>query len=364
MKKIDYYILREFSIIFLFVSIFFVLVSFIVDIFENLNRFIDNEVTNDILIDYYIASLPEMISVTIPVTCLVASVFTYGMMVQRKEWLVFKSSGLSLYRLALPILFVGLFMSIGSFYFENNIVIKNNKIKNEIKDNHLKKNRNKAKDKSIYENVYLQKNQNYLIAVEEYNDINQTIVNLNFIELSDGKMIRRIDSKKSTWKPLEEKWKIRDYSIREFDNSGSEKMIATSKQDSLLNLNFTPEDINQTGNSSEEISYNQLKNQIVTLKNNGVNTVKWEVDLHYKIAYSFISLIIIFCGIPLSVFRSNTTLAFGGGLSLATIFAYIVLLKFGQSLGYAGSLSPFLAAWFSNIIFIIIGTWLMLNARK
>ena len=84
----------------------------------------------------------------------------------------------------------------------------------------------------------------------------------------------------------------------------------------------------------------------------------------YKIAYSFISLIIIFCGIPLSVFRSNTTLAFGGGLSLATIFAYIVLLKFGQSLGYAGSLSPFLAAWFSNIIFIIIGTWLMLNARK
>ena len=364
MKKIDYYILREFSIIFLFVSIFFVLVSFIVDIFENLNRFIDNEVTNDILIDYYVASLPEMISVTIPVTCLVASVFTYGMMVQRKEWLVFKSSGLSLYRLALPILFVGLFMSIGSFYFENNIVIKNNKIKKEIKDNHLKKNRNKAKDKSIYENVYLQKNQNYLIAVEEYNDINQTIVNLNFIELSDGKMIRRIDSKKSTWKPLEEKWKIRDYSIREFDNSGSEKMIATSKQDSLLNLNFTPEDINQTGNSSEEISYNQLKNQIVTLKNNGVNTVKWEVDLHYKIAYSFISLIIIFCGIPLSVFRSNTTLAFGGGLSLATIFAYIVLLKFGQSLGYAGSLSPFLAAWFSNIIFIIIGTWLMLNARK
>ena len=364
MKKIDYYILREFSIIFLFVSIFFVLVSFIVDIFENLNRFIDNEVTNDILIDYYIASLPEMISVTIPVTCLVASVFTYGMMVQRKEWLVFKSSGLSLYRLALPILFVGLFMSIGSFYFENNIVIKNNKIKNEIKDNHLKKNRNKAKDKSIYENVYLQKNQNYLIAVEEYNDINQTIVNLNFIELSDGKMIRRIDSKKSTWKPLEEKWKIRDYSIREFDNSGSEKMIATSKQDSLLNLNFTPEDINQTGNSSEEISYNQLKNQIITLKNNGVNTVKWEVDLHYKIAYSFISLIIIFCGIPLSVFRSNTTLAFGGGLSLATIFAYIVLLKFGQALGYAGSLSPFLAAWFSNIIFIIIGTWLMLNARK
>ena len=364
MKKIDYYILREFSIIFLFVSVFFVLVSFIVDIFENLNKFIDNEVTNDILIDYYVASLAEMLSVTIPVTCLVASVFTYGMMVQRKEWLVLKSSGLSLYRLALPILFVGLFMSIGSFFFENNIVIKNNKIKNELREKYISKNRNKGGDKSIYENVYFQKNQDYLIAIEKYNETNQTIVNLNFIELNDGKMRRRIDSKKSIWEPVEEKWKVRDYSIREFDNSGSERMIVTSKQDSLLNLNFTPEDINQIGSSSEEVSYNQLKSQIVTLKSNGVNTVKWEVDLHYKIAYSFISLIIIFCGIPLSVFRSNTTLAFGGGLSLATIFVYIVLLKFGQSLGYAGALSPFLAAWFSNIIFIILGTWLMLNARK
>ena len=196
-----------------------------------------------------------------------------------------------------------------------------------------------------------------LMKCRENKKLSFLSIKLNFHE-------KRIDSKKSIWEPVKEKWTVRDYSIREFDDSGSEKMIATSKQDSLLNLNFTPEDINQIGSSSEEVSYNQLKNQIVTLKNNGVNTLRWEVDLHYKIAYSFISLIIIFCGIPLSVFRSNTTLAFGGGLSLATIFAYIVLLKFGQSLGYAGALSPFLAAWFSNIIFIILGTWLMLNARK
>ena len=63
-------------------------------------------------------------------------------------------------------------------------------------------------------------------------------------------------------------------------------------------------------------------------------------------------------------FRSNTTLAFGGGLSLATIFAYVIILKFGQSLGYAGVLSPFLGAWLSNIIFISLGLYLMINARK
>ena len=145
MKKIDLYILREFLTTFVIVSIFFTLISLIVDVFENLNRFIDNDVSANILIDYYMASLPSMISVTIPVSCLVSSVFTYGMMIQRKEWLVFKSSGLSLYRLSTPVLLLGLLLSIGSFYFDNTIVIDNNKIKNEIKSTYMSKNKSRKK---------------------------------------------------------------------------------------------------------------------------------------------------------------------------------------------------------------------------
>ena len=156
MKKIDLYILREFLTTFVIVSIFFTLISLIVDVFENLNRFIDNNVSANILIDYYKALLPSMISVTIPVSCLVSSVFTYGMMIQRKEWLVFKSSGLSLYRLSTPVLLLGLLLSIGSFYFDNTIVIDNNKIKNEIKSIYMSKNKSKTKSKKVFENVYFQ----------------------------------------------------------------------------------------------------------------------------------------------------------------------------------------------------------------
>ena len=143
MKKIDYYILREFLTTFIIVSIFFTLISLIVDVFENLNRFIDNQVSYNILLDYYRTSLPSMISVTIPVSCLVYSVFTYGMMIQRKEWLVLKSSGLSLYRLSIPVLLFGFLLSVGSFYFDNSIVIENNKKKNDIKSSYMSKNKNR-----------------------------------------------------------------------------------------------------------------------------------------------------------------------------------------------------------------------------
>ena len=364
MKKIDLYILREFLTTFVIVSIFFTLISLIVDVFENLNRFIDNDVSANILIDYYMASLPSMISVTIPVSCLVSSVFTYGMMIQRKEWLVFKSSGLSLYRLSTPVLLLGLLLSIGSFYFDNTVVIDNNKIKNEIKSTYMSKNKSRIKSKKVFENVYFQKNQKDLVALEKFNSNNNVAVNLNFLEVENGMLLKRIDSKKAIWNNELNQWNLKNFSIRDFDSNGAEKNVIISKNDSLIALDFSPIDITNTASFSEEVSYLELKNQIQSLKNNGVNTQKWEVDLNYKIAYSFISIIVIFCGIPLSVYRSNTTLAFGGGLSLATIFSYVILLKFGQSLAYGGVLSPFFGAWMSNFVFIGIGIYLMLNARK
>ena len=364
MKKIDYYILREFLTTFIIVSLFFTLISLIVDIFENLNRFIDNQLTSNILIDYYKASIPSMISVTIPVSCLVSSVFTYGMMIQKKEWLVFKSSGLSLYRLSSPVLLLGLLLSIGSFYFDNSVVIKNNKIKNDIKKTYMSKNKNKIKNKNVFENIYFQKNQKDLIAIEKFNSNNNVAVNFNFLEVEKGMLLRRIDSKKAIWDQGKKQWNLNDFSIRNFNNIGFEENVTISKNDTLIFLNFNPNDIINTASTSEEVSYSELKNQIISLKNNGVNTLRWEVDLNYKIAYSFISIIVIFCGIPLSVYRSNTTLAFGGGLSLATIFSYVILLKFGQSLAYGGVLSPFFGAWMSNFVFISIGFYLMLNARK
>lgn len=363
MKKVDYYILKEFISSFLIVSLVFVLISLIVDIFENLNRFIDNKVSTEILIKYYLASLPSMLSLTIPVSCLVSTVFTYGMMIQKKEWLVLKSSGLSLYRLSIPVLFFGLIMSLGSFYFDNTVVVKNNKNKNELKNTFMSKNNRIIKKKNLYENIFFQINDKDLIAIEKFNSNNNVALNLNFIQVKNGIVFKRIDSKKSQWKK-NNLWNLENFSIREFDNFGIEKNVIISKNDSLVEIDIKPKDILETSNDSDEISFNMLKKQITTLENNGVNSTRWKVDLNYKIAYSLISIIVIFCGIPLSVYRSNTSLAFGGGLSLATIFAYVIILKFGQSLAYAGVLSPFFGAWLSNLIFVFIGIYLMLNARK
>ena len=48
--------------------------------------------------------------------------------------------------------------------------------------------------------------------------MNQVIMNLNLMELNDGKMQKRIDAKKGVWNSEKSKWNLRNFSIREFDD--------------------------------------------------------------------------------------------------------------------------------------------------
>ena len=100
------------------------------------------------------------------------------------------------------------------------------------------------------------------------------------------------------------------------------------------------------------------------LKENGVKTLKWEVTRYLKVSFSLTNFIVVLCGIPLVVFREKNSLSFGIGMSVFVIFGYYAFIKFGQSMGFKGQLSPILSAWIGNIIFLIGGLTLLIKARK
>ncbi|MDG1224845.1 MAG: LptF/LptG family permease, partial [Candidatus Marinimicrobia bacterium] len=137
-----------------------------------------------------------------------------------------------------------------------------------------------------------------------------------------------------------------------------------SENDTLIDLGFTPEDINKQARSPDELDYYELTSRISDLKENGVKTLKWEVTRYLKVSFALTNFIVVLCGIPLVVFREKNSLSFGIGMSVFVIFGYYAFIKFGQSMGFKGQLEPLLSAWLGNIIFLIGGIILLLKARK
>ena len=102
----------------------------------------DNKVPSKIVLEYYIYTLPYFISIGLPMAMLVSTIFTIGLLLKRNELTAMKAAGVSLYRIATPIIILSIIISIAGFYFDNSLVTFGNKKFKEIEKKFVMKSRN------------------------------------------------------------------------------------------------------------------------------------------------------------------------------------------------------------------------------
>ncbi len=139
MKRLDLYLIRQFLTILGISILGFTCIFLIVDLIENLDRFIDNTVPWNIVSKYYVYTVPWFFNIALPMSMLIATVFSVGLLVKRNEWTAMKSSGISLYRIAIPLIIIGVIISYASFEFENRVVSSGNQVRSSIEQEYIKK---------------------------------------------------------------------------------------------------------------------------------------------------------------------------------------------------------------------------------
>ena len=149
LNKLDQYLIRQFWVLLGLSILGFVSIFVIVDLIENMDRFMDNNVPSKIVIQYYVYTMPWFVSIGLPMSMLISTVFSLGSMVKRNEWTAMKASGISLYRVVIPFLLVSSCVSIGSFYLDNSLVSWGNEKKAEIKGQYMNRKSVKSKNKQL-----------------------------------------------------------------------------------------------------------------------------------------------------------------------------------------------------------------------
>ena len=366
MKKLDKYLLRQFFVIFAMAIMGFVTVFVIVDLIENIDRFIDNSVQLKIIFVFYLYTLPWFFSIGFPMATLIAAVFSIGLMAKRNEWTAMKSSGISLYRITVPLIIAGIVLSLISYELDNNLVTRGNEKVTELEQKYMRRKarRNTFRTSKILHDVLLQKHETTHISLAKYYISGMEADNATIVSLENGILTKRIDAQKLVWNDSLLLWMMNNYSIRNFDEYGEEIKVIIATKDTLISANFTPNDITQQFKSPDEMNFNELTERIALLKENGVKTVRWEVARYNKVSFALTSLIVILFGLPLAVSKQKGGLAFAAGMSVFVIFTYYAFIKFGQSLGYKEVLDPFISAWIGNVIFAIGSIILLLSVRK
>jgi lipopolysaccharide export system permease protein len=88
------------------------------------------------------------------------------------------------------------------------------------------------------------------------------------------------------------------------------------------------------------------------------------VELHKKIAISFACLVFVLLGIPIGA-RTRDGGTGAGMVASITVFAvYYAFLKAGETLADRGYVTPFLSMWAANILLGSLGIWLLARANS
>src|SRR5208282_2174209 len=105
---IDLYLLRRFFYYFLLILVAFLFLFEIFTFFELAEDIRRHNVPFMVVINYFRFLIPYSVYQFTPLGALVAVLVTFGVLSKNNEIVAFKASGLSLYRLAIPLLFAGL----------------------------------------------------------------------------------------------------------------------------------------------------------------------------------------------------------------------------------------------------------------
>jgi len=110
-----------------------------------------------------------------------------------------------------------------------------------------------------------------------------------------------------------------------------------------------------------EMSIGELKKKIKFKKLHGEDCTKYLLDLYMKFSIPFSCIVFGLIGIPLGVQPRRSGKSYGFILGIFVVLAYYILLTSAEILANNGTLPPVLTSWIPNIVLMGLGIYLLVK---
>lgn len=357
MTILDRYVLRRTLIPLAFVFAAFVGVFVLVDLFDHANSFIDNDVPVRIVIAYYAHYMPFVVVLTAPVAMLLATLLAVGRFTRSNELAAMKGSGVSLYRILLPVVLLATALSAASLVVAETVVPRATGRRLEIQDTHIRKRPSRTVRSDV---IYMRPDGTTLLA-KRFDTRNNTLEEVTVQDFDEDLRPRtRIDAATGTWE--DGRWVLHDGRMRLFTAGAESAAVFVSRP--LPYAGPTPRELSTRVLKPEELGYRDLRAHIARLRASGTDPGDLPVQLELKLSFPFVVLIMTLLGAPIAAGARRGGFALAFTAALAISFVYYGVLQVGSVLGSQGMLPPALSAWIANILFAGIGLWILAKTPK
>lgn len=357
--KLVQYILKKIIPFFLVALIFVSLILNLVDLFMNLNKYMEMNASIASVLKVMLLYIPKTIWYSAPIAFLFSVTYILSDLYASNEMEALFASGVSLFKFVLPVLIFAVICSFGMFFLEDFVVVDTLKAKNKLQSELLG-----TVQSNNNSNVVVQSNNGKLIyKIQKYYDNEKLLERCTFVFRDDEKSLRSIiyaDS--AVWSQDEKKWIISGG--QEYSYENNEIVLKAPEPEYLEQLTDSYEIFKRANLNVESERVRDAKIYINHLIKAGLPYFEPQSIYFKKFAFPFIFLIAGMLAIGVTGRTRKNVLLISLLLSISSVVLFYVFQMCTMVLAKTQFLTPFMGAWFPDIVFLIISIFLLKYQRN
>ena len=356
---LDDYVLRDFTVYLTMIVAAFLTLLLVFTLFELLGDILRNQVSPLTVGEYLLNVMPYFLYNTTPLSMLLAVLVTFGLLQRSNEITAIKATGISLYRLVIPVLIVSTFVA-GVLFLSDQIYLPyTNKRQDAL--------RNRIKGKPAQ--TYLRPDRKWIfgqhsdIYYYQFFDPDRDVfggVSVFQFDPHTFQITHRITADRAKWSESMGRWVYEQGWERSLSGSAIESYrkfdVATYPE-----LAEAPAYFKKEIKQSSEMSYEELRHYIHDLEQSGFDVVRLRVQLQKKIAYPLITLVMAVLAIPFALSAGKRSAVAGVATAIGIGVVYWTISGLFEAMGNLSQLPPAVAAWSPDLVFGFIGGYLILR---
>jgi len=362
-RILDGYVVREFLNTFILVLASFVMLMLVFTFFELVGDILRNHIPLTTVGDYLFNLSPSMLYTITPLAVLIAVLVTFGVLNRNSEIIAMKATGISLYRLVIPIVSIAATLAVGLFLFDEFYLPQANRRQEALR----------STIKGRPPQTFLHPEEKWIFGQPRAGepgrifyyqffdpDANE-FANLSIFEFDPATfaLSRRIFAARVYWDTRRSTWRFVNGWERDIEGNNTRYSEFTGT--SFAEIHEDPGYFKKENLQSQEMNFGQLNSYIKDLRQSGFDTMRLRVALWHKLAYPLIAIVMAVLAIPFALSMGRRGSLTGIAVAIAVALAYWVVDGLFGAMGNVNYLPAALAAWSPDILFGLAGGYLLLR---
>jgi LPS export ABC transporter permease LptG/LPS export ABC transporter permease LptF len=363
-RILDAYVVREFLNTFLMVLFGFVLLMLVFTFFELVGDILRNHIALTTVGLYLMNLTPSMLYTIAPLAVLISVLVTFGVLNRNSEIIAMKATGISLYRLVIPIVAIAATLAVSLFLFDEFYLPQANRRQEALR----------STIKGRPPQTFLHPEQKWIFGqprtgepgrifyYQFFDHDREEFANLSVFEFdpSTFSISRRIFAARVYWDADTDSWVFQNGWVRDFEGANQEG-FREFKNTNFSEIHEEPGYFSKESWQSQEMNFEQLQRYIRDLRQSGFDTMRLRVALWHKLAYPLIAIVMAMLAIPFALSMGRRGSISGIAVAIGVALAYWVIDGLFGAMGNVNYLPAPLAAWSSDILFGLTGGYLLLR---